>query len=148
MKENPENIRHGSEKVKNVEGHPALRLERREGEIYTEDGLKLIPDFKIGPEQHHLDAFIEYERTFGRGKAYAITHNPGGVNPKYESAKKEYPEFAGTVSATIGIGTKEECETLLAAITRFRNQYPELFDDVAENNPARGKNVWKDIDEK
>lgn len=107
------------EPSKTIEGYPPLKLIRRESEIWTEDGRRLIPHFKIGPQQYHVDLFVEYERTFGRGKAFAVTHNPisGGI---YADARKEHQELAGLMASTVSRGTEEECQAFIERIKDYR----------------------------
>ncbi len=144
MMESPKNENLTPGLSKTIEGHPPLTLIRREGEIFTEDGRRLMSDFKIGPEQHHIDLFCEYERTFGRGKAFAITHHPisGGI---YADARKEYQELTGLIASTVFRGTKEECEKFIERIKGYRDKHPALFGDVEINRPSRGPIKWRNL---
>ncbi|HEY4498842.1 MAG TPA: hypothetical protein VJH94_02130 [Candidatus Paceibacterota bacterium] len=150
MKESSENPENGKQpepqEKKHIEGHPPLELERKGEEIWTTDGRKLIPDFEIGPEHHHIDLFVEYERTFGRGKAYDITHvDNRNVHPRLLVARIHYHQLAYAAPTVIKGGTKAECENLIARIREYRDKYPDLFDDIDANNPRPKNIIWKDI---
>ena len=106
MMESQEGYQFG--RPKHSDGHPPLLLERKGEEIWTTDGRKLMPGFNIGPDPWHLNLFVEYERTFGRGKAFAITHNPIS-SPTYEKEKHDYLELAGQMPSVVHKGTETDC---------------------------------------
>lgn len=144
MNESPESYKPES-KRNNVEGHPPLLLERRGEEIWTKDGKKLIPDFEIGPNQWNINLFVEYERTFGRGMARAITHHPISSH-MYGNERNDYFELAGKIGLAINNGTEIECRDFIENLREYRNKYPKLFDDVQANKSNSESISWKNTE--
>ncbi len=116
-------------------GHPALELTYKEGSYYLPHGAVLIPDFGIGPEEHQKRVFVEYERTFGRGLAFDITHR-SFVDPrvylKYGGFDlvNDYLKIANNIRPIALNGTKDEADEVINKIKDFRRKYSALYSDV------------------
>lgn len=133
--------------AKDVEGHPPIRYEN-EGFICPERG-RVVPEFRVGPEEYHRQLFIEYERTFGRGKAKYITHGNGAYVPGTESEKQfnerygkgvleEYSKLTGVVPL-MNIGNEEQCHEAIEELKDYRRRHPGLYDDIVDINAPKKK---------
>ncbi len=114
-----------------------LSLEYRDGKLFTTEGVRFIPDFPIGMEQHHIDLFVEYERTFGRGGANYYTHvdmNMAQVlklEKNYgQGFRSAYRTLAKKTAPIVLNGNKEQTDQLIEELRDYRKKYPKLYEDV------------------
>ena len=127
-------------------GYKPLELTYKDGHLWLPDGVRFDPDFTVGSERWQIDLFIEYERTFGRGKAFEITHqiteesrDPKTIE-KYggESMLYEFSELASYVPSIVSLEeNKNVALKFVNRLKRFREKYPLLYDD-ADQYPNAG----------
>lgn len=130
------------EQEENPKGYKSLELEYRDGHLWMPDGTMLEPDFLVGIERHQIDLFIEYERSFGRGRAFMVTHGilriqdprimirDFGSTENYFSLMKEYESIANEISALTSSGSQEDCLVMIERIKEFRKKCPNLYSDA------------------
>ncbi|MDP2704269.1 MAG: hypothetical protein Q8P01_03520 [bacterium] len=120
--------------------HGYQPLEYREGEFYTPEGNLVRPMYQIGHEEWHRQLFIEYERTFGRGNAFDITHQAMGKMPVTAEGQKIFFEKYGKDVRTaynkltraiplMGRGSQEQCETFIQGLKEYRRSHTALYED-------------------
>jgi len=130
----------------NPKGYKPMELDYRDGHLWLPNGVRLKPDFEVGSERWQIDLFIEYERTFGRGKAFEITHqiteesqNPEMLS-KYggNSILNEFEYFASLVPNIVAVKeNKEAAPKFIHRLREFRKRYPLLYEDADEHpNPG------------
>ncbi len=137
-------------------GHVPLIFSQRapDGRAYFVDnfGMPKISDFEIGPTDTHINAFIEYERTFGRGNANQFTHahlyeRLEGDVPKANilhakrlgiaisdqeagEAMAMYRTLAGKVRSTLVSENLDDVRALKKECAEFRKRFPQLYTDA------------------
>ncbi len=123
------------ENVDNPPGYPPLRIQRRDGRLWLDNGNLLEPTIPIGPEDHHIKVFVEYERSFGRGQAKYITHSselydqPNMVELYGEGFGEEYRQLAEDYGAA-AYGTPQLAEEYINRVKEYRLKHPRLYEDV------------------
>jgi hypothetical protein len=123
------------------ERHP-LKLEYRDGKIYTSEGIRFFPDFPVGSEQHQLDLLAEYIGTFGRGLAMSITHGHGDQTLNAEriygkGVVSEYQRIANKLLPVLNHGTEEQTDAFIEELRQYRKKFPKLYNDVEANRPPK-----------
>jgi hypothetical protein len=123
-------------------GYKPIDLEYRDGHFWMPNGVRFDPDFKVIPEPNRIALFIEYERTFGRGKAFEITHeiteesrNPEVIE-KYGGydMKVYFDKFSYSVPiVTEGGGDEEMAQKLIKQLKEFRLKFSQLYEDANEH---------------
>lgn len=93
----------------------------------TPEGQEVTSQFDIGPASHHQQVFIEYERTFGRGKAKEETHKEG-----QSLIRTEYRALASFATYMMLASTNEEAVAYIERLATFRSNHPELYSDAAQ----------------
>jgi hypothetical protein len=138
MSERPESTFNTDEPI----GHEPM--DYKDGRWYLPGNELAQLDFNIGPEKHNRAVFKEYERTFGRGFAYDVTHRTR-QNSIYKNERKnieekreeeilsEYNRLRG---ATVFFSDKEKSDRMIEELRNFRRSYPELYIDVSSNSDA------------
>jgi hypothetical protein len=133
----------------NPKGYKPLELEYRDNCLWMPDGTLFIPDFEVGQERHQIDLFIEYERTFGRGRAFEATHTPlrPNVDPRVKakiygaadpfSIQFDWQKISKLIKEPVKSGTPAQARELIQRIRDFRKKYPNLYDD-ANDHPTPG----------
>lgn len=118
-----------------ISGYFPMQIERgKDGKLYLPDGTEVLPNIAVGPEDHHLRLFVEYERTFGRGKAKYLTHS--GMEEK--DFVREYHELAERHGQIAVRGSPEEIEKFIHDLENYRKKHPELYEDVKQKGkPSR-----------
>jgi hypothetical protein len=120
----------------------------------TQDGQQeFVSQFDLGPEPHHQTAFIEYERTFGRGKAFGITHDdgyhrrpfPGQPERLEHRAVERYKPLAANARYMMLRATQEQVTAFVEQLSCFRCDFQELYDDVREAKRPAKTFVMKEI---
>lgn len=138
MSESPENTLNTDEPI----GHEPI--EYRNGKWYLPGNELSQPDFNIGPQEHNRAVFIEYERTFGRGFAYDVTHRTR-QNSVYKKERKDInqereqiilSEYNRLRGSTVFSSDKEKSDRMIDELRNFRRKYPELYIDVSSNSDA------------
>ena len=125
-----------------LEKYPPLKIQKenvlgrdgltRETHVFiNEKGARIIPNIRVGPEQHHRELFVWYERAFGRGRAGYLTHFAEG-NPKARSLigprfAEDYYAIASKAAAPMAGGTKQRAEEVVEAIKEYVKKYPLLY---------------------
>lgn len=135
-------------------GHSPIKFVNGEFVCFERGIVK--PQFEVGSQEYQRNLFIEYERTFGRGRAFDLTHDLGGANyvPGTDSEKKfhekygsnlkeEYQEFSGRIRSFLSRGTKEDCEEMINELSEFRKRHPGLYSDVATKDPSVPKKKFE-----
>lgn len=121
----------------NPKGHPSLVY--IDGQLFkTQEGDVVKAEWALGPEKFHKDLFIEYERTFGRGLAKAITHGielpmSSSIKQNLNKLQKEYAKLASNITRISFSGTEQEVRDEIQKIREYRAKYPDLYTDVMEN---------------
>lgn len=147
-----------SKKEEDPKGHPSLIY--KDGHFWFPEfdrvhGTRIhaTPNMKIGPEEYHRDLFIEYERTFGRGRAYNFTHE---FIPSIHEIRKEYGEeaeqflddyhnLANEYSRVVGKkGSRKKTEELIKKIKDYRKKYPWLYGDVEDSDDSIHVNLLEE----
>ena len=126
-------------------GYKPIQLEYREGHFWLPDGVMFQPDFEISPNPESIALFVEYERTFGRGKAFEITHQTTeesrqqGILEKYGGREmlSRFKRFAQLVPIVTLSGEKKNVEKLIKELKDFRREYSALYED-ADQHPNPG----------
>lgn len=120
-----------------AKGYQALRFES--GSWFFPDGRLAAPDFSIGPEEYHRELFIEYERSFGRGKAKDVTHAQlGSVFPvAYKEAIKAYQPISSKAPSLMNMGSREQVQRAIQEIKDFRRKFYWLYDDVKKETEPK-----------
>ncbi len=130
----------------NPRGYKPLELEYRDNHLWMADGTLFQPDFEVGSERHQIDLFIEYERSFGRGRAFEATHKPrvGNIDPRiakefygsienYHSIPRDWDKIRFRIAEIVKSGTPEEARELIKKIREFRRKYPTLYSDAPDH---------------
>ncbi len=109
----------------NASGHTRVFID--------EKGTRIIPNFKVGPEEHHRELFVWYERAFGRGMAGCLTHIPP-TNLKIRSRigsgfVEDYRLISCRAASAMADGTRQKTEDVIAAIKKFVKKYPDLYQE-------------------
>jgi|SRR3989344_7524874 len=111
-------------------------LEFRDGHFWFPDGTLATPDVEIGLEEYHRQLFIEYEISFGRGKAKFMTHSgmPGQqiLSLHGEAAMSylsDYQTIASEYVKLIKNGSQAEIRILTSKIKEYREKYPWLYEE-------------------
>jgi len=129
----------------NIPGYKPLELTYRDGHLWMSNGTRFEPDFPVGSERWQIDLFIEYERTFGRGKAFEITHSPlrpaldprilkkfyNGIDPS--EIQFEWKRIVAQMKRIVVSGTESETKELVEKIKDFRKKYLFLYDDAEKH---------------
>ena len=115
-------------------GHPPLEVHRDEDALRLASGDLLEPTIPVGPEEHHILLFVEYERTFGRGHAKYITHEEvheteTGIQTYGAGYLDEYRQLASDYS-TAARGTEAEVHAFITRLDDYRAAHPKLYEDV------------------
>jgi len=122
--------------VDDPKGYKALALERREGRLWLPNGTELVPNISVGPEPYHLDLFVEYERTFGRGNAKYATHDfeiydqPNAIKKYGEGFGDEYKALSSEYSEVIARNSEQDTRTLVEKIKEYRRRHQGLYIDA------------------
>lgn len=113
-----------------------------------QNGRLLVSQFAIGPKAYHQQAFIEYERTFGRGLANICTHGDGPTlgliedpdeKAEWESIYDEYGQFAAQAGHMMLRSTEAEAQDFIERLQRFRKNHQRLYTDVPDPNARKAK---------
>jgi hypothetical protein len=129
----------------NTPGYKPLELEYRDGHLWMPNGVRFEPDFKVGPDQRQIDLFIEYERTFGRGKAFEITHQTSAESQKPEVLERyggptmlsHFEHLSQDVPLITGdIENASYAEKYIKQLQKFRTDYPKLYEDSVKHTES------------
>ena len=136
------NFESATENEENPKGYKPLELEYHDGHLWMSDGVRFDPDFPVGPERWQIDLFIEYERTFGRGKAFEITHGITEESQDPEIVKRyggdsmiyDFQELAFLVPNAVALTeNKSSAKGLTRRLREFRKKYPQLYEDADQH---------------
>jgi hypothetical protein len=120
-----------------VLGHKPL--EYRDGKFFNSEGKEAHTNFAVGPQDSQKQVFIEYERTFGRGIAFSVTHGlsdaPVGVDSR--QARLDYRDLINIAQKAMQNGTEEDCEQAISDLRQYRSRYPELYSDAKQEGPQK-----------
>ena len=123
-------------------GYKPIKLEYKEGHFWLQNGVRFEPDFELINEPKRIALFIEYERTFGRGKAFEITHKTTEESRRPEVIKKYngqdiisvFERFSYIVPmVTMGGGDSALIEKLMLQLKNFRNEHTLLYEDAEDH---------------
>jgi len=100
--------------------------------VINEKGERVVPNVMVGPERHHAELFIWYERAFGRGMAGNLIHFPPSacthirkkIGPNYV---EDYHSLSSHAAPVMQNGSKKQAEKMIAAIKDFVLKYPCLY---------------------
>ncbi|OGI82636.1 hypothetical protein A3I95_01355 [Candidatus Nomurabacteria bacterium RIFCSPLOWO2_02_FULL_44_12] len=103
------------------------------------------PDFEVVAKSEAIALFVEYERTFGRGKAFEITHQTTAESRSLEVLSKygghsvvtEFEKFAYLVPIVTRSGEAAIANRIIGELKDFRRKYPLLYED-ADQHPTAG----------
>lgn len=122
--------------------YPPLQIKKenvldREGQRETHvfinsEGSRIIPNVNVGPEQHHRELFLWYERAFGRGWAGIWTHEPMLASPETRQQiglnfSNDYRAVSSVAAPAMASGSKERVEEAIEAIKGYVRKYPNLY---------------------
>lgn len=117
-------------------GYTPLQIERRDGKLWLPNGTLLIPSIEVGTEGYHLDLFIEYERTFGRGNAKLATHlgEENGLTEELYGADfiTEWKELATAYGQAARTPDPQLTQQVIQRFKEYRLKHPNLYHDKAE----------------
>lgn len=124
-------------------GYLPMQISRVGDKLQLPDGTGVLPNISVGPKHHHLELFIEYERTFGRGQAKYLTHASGIETPKLVAKygagfRAEYLQLAAEHSGVYQ-GTEEEVAAYIEKLLAYRMRHPKLYEDAKpkDGQPSR-----------
>lgn len=121
-----------------IPGYPPLEINRgQDGKLYR-GSLEFVPsqDMPIGPEAHHLQVFLEYEQTFGRGKAKQLTHDielrhRADIETKYGTGfGDDYERLRDGYDQAASRSTQADAEAYIQLLRSYRMRYPKLYEDA------------------
>ena len=125
----------GQQDIKKESGKGYSPLRFKNGQWFFPDGRVANPSFSVGKEEHHRELFVEYERSFGRGNAFDVTHahlGTFGLSSEKKEAIAEYQVFASQAPPLIHGGSKEQVVEIIQRIKDFRGKFPWLYVDATD----------------
>lgn len=126
---------------KDVPSNIRLPRSSRRKIFVNAEGQHVVSQFDLGAELHHIDIFIEYERTFGRGKASDATHGPlpPMANDRQREVKDAYEVISSRARAMMLSASKEQAKDYIQELAQFRSDFNDLYADIQKSNRPKKK---------